>query len=435
MHPFVRTVLGAALAVSFAAPGVAAAQLRATLVASGFTRPLGLVQDPTDPGVQMVLEQAGRIRVLQQGVVQPDDFLDLTEHIASGGERGLLGLAFAPDYAQSGRLFVCFTDRSGNSVVARFRRSAANPLRADPASRFDLLWPDGRRSIEQPFSNHNGGHLAFGPDLFLYVGLGDGGSGNDPMNHAQNPRSLLGKMLRLNVLVSDADPEGYDVPATNPFVGRADVLAEIWSFGWRNPWRWSFDDHRRGGTGALLVADVGQNRWEEINYEPAGAGGRNYGWRIREGAHDNVTSAPPFVGPLREPIWEYGHGDGRSVTGGYVYRGTSLGSTYVGRYFFADFVASRVWSIALVVDPATREAAAGTPIEHTPELATAAMSPASFGIDASGELYLVSYGGAIYRIEGPPGQTPAPEPPAVNPGVGPRRNNGDSRGRAEPRRP
>jgi glucose/arabinose dehydrogenase len=442
LEPFMRlTIRGViALLCVIAVAGPAAAQLRATRVAGGFTRPLGFVQDPTDATVQLVLEQAGRIRAVKSGVIQSPDFLDLRPTILSGGERGLLGLAFAPDYATSRRFFVCFTNRSGDSVVARFRRSPTDPLRADPGSRFDFMWPGGERVIRQPFSNHNGGHLAFGPDGYLYVGMGDGGSGNDPQNHAQNPRSLLGKMLRLDVRVSDDDAEGYDVPQSNPYAGRTDVLWEIWSFGLRNPWRWSFDDPRRRGTGALLIGDVGQNRWEELNYEPAGRGGQNYGWRIREGAHDNVTSPPPFSRPLREPIWEYSHSEGRSVTGGFVYRGTALGTSFVGRYFFADFVSSRVWSVALNVDPVSREATAGGLIEHTADLGDAAASPSSFGVDANGELYLVSYSGAVYRIDGPPGQAPAPDPTIPPPGGDPRgdyprQRTGDAHGRARPRTP
>ena len=393
--------------------GGASAQIRATLVASGFTRPLGFVQVPGDPATQVVLEQAGRVRVLRNGVVQSTDFLDLRSQIASGGEQGLLGLAFAPNFSTSGRLFVCFTNLQGHSVVSRFTMASTDPLRADPASRFDFVWPGGRALIEQPFSNHNGGHLAFGPDGYLYIGFGDGGSGNDPMHLAQQPRSLLGKMLRLDASVPASDPQGYDVPPGNPFAGRSDVLGEIWAFGLRNPWRWSFDT-TRGGTGALVIGDVGQNAWEEVDYEPAGAGGRNYGWRLREGAHDNVTSLPAFFQPLRDPIWEYPRSSGQSITGGYVYRGTGLGTSFVGRYFFADFVSSRVWSIALTIDASTREATASNLVDHTADLASGAASPASFGVDASGELYLVSYNGSIYRIEGA-GTPSAPTQPATPP--------------------
>jgi glucose/arabinose dehydrogenase len=379
-------------------PASAAAQLRAEPVASGFTQPVAFVQDPSDPTVQVVVQQDGRIRVLKDGLLQAADYLDLHAVVLNSGEQGLLGFAFAPNYASSGRVFVNFINLSGHTVVARFVRSAANPLRADPATRFDFLWPGGQRFIAQPFANHNGGNLAFGPDGFLYIGMGDGGAGDDPFHHAQNPQSLLGKMLRIDVSVPDADVEGYNVPATNPFAGAAGVLPEIWSFGLRNPWRWSFDNPARGGTGALVIGDVGQGAWEEVDYEPPGRGGRNYGWRNREGAHNHVTSLPAFFQPLTDPVHEYNHSQGSSITGGFVYRGSALGLSFRGRYFFADFVASRVWSIRLTVNASTGEATAGDLIEHTSELGTAARNVASFGEDTSGELYIVSYAGAVSRL-------------------------------------
>ena len=281
-------------------------QLRAQPYAAGFSAPIAFVQDPLDRSVQFVVEQGGRIRVVREGSLLPNDFLDLRGAISAGGERGLLGMAFAPD-ANTGRLFVNFTNPSGNTVVARFRRST--PLAADPATRFDLRFngAGGAASIAQPFSNHNGGHLAFGPDGYLYVGLGDGGSGDDPDHRAQNPQELLGKMLRLDVNVADGHSIGYQVPGDNPFVSGGPVAArpEIWAFGLRNPWRYSFDDPAHGGTGALVIGDVGQGAFEEIDYEPRARGGRNYGWRNREGAHDNVTSRPPAFTPLVDPIHEY----------------------------------------------------------------------------------------------------------------------------------
>ena len=271
--------------------------------------------------------------------------------------------------------------------------------------------PSGTASIFQPFSNHNGGHLAFGPDGYLYIGLGDGGSGDDPGHRAQAPSELLGKMLRVDVSVDDGDPIGYRVPADNPFVngGPARTRPEIWAFGLRNPWRYSFDDPARGGTGALVIGDVGQNRWEEVDYEPANRGGRNYGWRNREGAHNNVTSLPPAFTPLVEPIHEYDHSAGQSITGGYVYRGAALGGNYQGRYFFADFIQGRVWSIALAIDSGG-EARASDLIEHTNELGGSQLgNVSSFGVDADGELYVVSYSrGAILKIIGPPTAPPAP---------------------------
>jgi len=415
----------------------ALAQIQTALVAGGLTQPVAFVQNPADPSMQVIVQQDGRVRVLKDGALLPTDYLDLRSVVRNSGEQGLLGLAFAPDYAASGRAYVSFVNLDGDTVIARFVRSSADPLRADPSSRFDFRWPDGRRFIEQPFTNHNGGNLAFGPDGFLYVGLGDGGSGNDPFHAAQNPQSLLGKMLRLDVSVSASDPEGYDVPATNPFVGRSDVLDEVWSLGLRNPWRWSFDDPALGGTGAMVIGDVGQSAREEIDYEPAGRGGRNYGWRNREGTLPNVTSLPPFSEPLVDPIYDYPRADGQSVTGGVVYRGFSLGSSFRGRYFFGDFVRSRVWSMLLTVNPATGEATASDLVEHTGVLGAAASSPASFGVDASGELYIVNYGGTVHRVFGPdvqpvPDPGPAPGPPSGQP-ARPRPPDAPTLGRAVPR--
>jgi glucose/arabinose dehydrogenase len=378
----------------------AAAQLRSSEVVTGLTSPVAFVQDPSDPSVQYIAEQGGRIRVVRGGVLQTPDFLNLGGSIVSGGESGLLGLAFPADYAASGRLYVNFTNLSGHTVVARFLRASTSPLTADPSSRLDLLWSTGERFITQPFANHNGGNLAFGPDGYLYVGMGDGGSGNDPNHLAQTPSSLLGKMLRIDVGVPPSDGAGFRMPPDNPFVGAAGTRPEIWAFGFRNPWRWSFDDPARGGTGALVIGDVGQNAFEEIDYEPPGRGGRNYGWRNREGAHDRVTTLAPAFLPLVDPIFEYSHADGVSITGGFVYRGTALGAAMRGRYFYAD-ITGRVWSLALTIHPATGEATASDLREHTAELGGTATTGlvSSFGVDASGELYIVSLDrGVILRI-------------------------------------
>jgi glucose/arabinose dehydrogenase len=396
-------------ALSWPLAGEAQTELRAHVYASGFSSPVAFVQDPTDRSVQYVVEQAGRIRVVRSGAVLAADFLDLSSAISSGGERGLLGMAFSPDYISSRRFYVNFTDPSGNTVIARFRRSAGNPLVADPGSRFDLRWggPDGPSFIAQPFANHNGGHLAFGPDGFLYIGLGDGGSGDDPAHRAQNPSVLLGKMLRVDVNVPDDDASGYRVPPSNPFVGTG-ALPEIWSFGLRNPWRYSFDDPTRGGTGALVIGDVGQGQWEEIDYEPPNRGGRNYGWRNREGAHTNLSSPEPAFQPLVDPIHEYSHNEGASVTGGYVYRGRALGPAYRGRYFFADLT-GRVWSLALSVNPVTGEAQASNLVEHTESLGGGAQLGliSSFGTGWDAELFIVSYSeGTILKI-GPSKIVPA----------------------------
>jgi glucose/arabinose dehydrogenase len=382
------------------------AQLRVRTQATGFSLPLAFVQDPTDRSAQFVVQQGGRIRVLRGASVLAQDFLDVSASIVAGGEQGLLGLAFPPDAATSRRFFVNFTNRAGDTVVARFRRSADAAV-ADPASRFDLRWggATGPAFIAQPFANHNGGNLVFGPDGFLYIGLGDGGSGGDPGNRAQNPQELLGKMLRIDVSVADSNPGGYDVPADNPFVRGAPIAArpEIWSVGLRNPWRYSFDDPARGGTGALVIGDVGQDRWEEVDFEPRNRGGRNYGWPLREGRHDYDPARRAAFTPLTEPIYDYGHDLGASIIGGFVYRGAALPSTYRGRYFFADLT-SRVWSLGLIVDPATGEARAADLGEHTAELGGASVlgSISSFGVDADGELYIVNYSsGRILKVIGP----------------------------------
>jgi glucose/arabinose dehydrogenase len=388
-------ISGFVIAASLLTVQTTVAQLRAPVFLSGFSAPVAFVQHPSDPTVQFVVEQAGRIRAIRNGTIA-GTFLDLTSAVLSGGERGLLGLAFPPDYASSGRFYINFTrSPDGHTVIARFRRSA-NPLIADPSSRFDLIWSTGLAYIPQPFSNHNGGCLAFGPDGFLYVALGDGGSGNDPENRAQRTTELLGKILRIDVGVADAHPQGFVAPAGNAGFARP----EIWSLGWRNPWKISFDPPSLGGSGAMLAADVGQNAWEEINYEPAGRSGRNYGWRNREGAHNNVVTIPPSVLPLVDPIFEYSHSVGSSISGGYVYRGGAIPSVR-GRYFFADFVTRRVWSIALAVSAATGEATVGDLVEHTVELGGSAAvgNVSGFGLDAAGELYIINYSaGSILKL-------------------------------------
>lgn len=406
--------LAAAVLVALAIAVDARAQLSTRVHASGFTSPVAFVQDPVSSNVQYVVEQAGRIRVVRDGAVLAADFLDLRDVVRSGGEQGLLGLAFDPGYAGNGRFYVNFTNLQGHTVVARFRRSGGNPLVADAASRFDLRWngASGAALIEQPFSNHNGGHLAFGPDGYLYIGLGDGGSGNDPGHLAQNATSLLGKMLRVDVNVPDSHATGYAIPSDNPFLDGSPIPArgEIWAFGFRNPWRYSFDDPSRGGTGALIVGDVGQGAWEEVDYEPAGRGGRNYGWRNREGAHNNVTSLPPAYQPLVDPIHEYDRTAGASITGGYVYRGRLLGASMRGRYVFGDFVRSRVWSAALSIDGSGEARVTGV-TEHTAELGGAAQlaGVSSFGVDSEGELYIVSYSrGVILKILGAVQTPPTP---------------------------
>ena len=415
-----RSVLFLAFAVLLIGTVSATAQLRLDPYVSGLSAPVGFVQDPATPSVQYVVQQAGLIRVIQNGALLPTPFLDVASIISCCGEQGLLGLAFPPDYAASGRFFVNFTNPAGHTVVARFLRSAGNPLVANFSSRFDLRWGSGQRFIPQPFANHNGGHIAFGPDGYLYIGMGDGGASNDPQHNAQDPMSLLGKMLRIDVNVALADVNGYVVPPDNPFPpGNAlGALPEIWAFGLRNPWKFSFDPPALGGTGAMFIGDVGQGMWEEIDYQPPGVGGRNYGWRNREGAHPNPNALtggnlPPAYEPLIDPITEYQHPVGASVTGGVVYRGRALRASYRGRYFYAD-LGGRNWSIALM-PAAGGEVTASPPLEHTAEFGGVERIGlvTAFGIDASGEIYIVGYTqGVIFKVVDP--TAPRLTPPAAD---------------------
>jgi glucose/arabinose dehydrogenase len=399
--PFVTAVILAAGGFQAGLP-----PLRAGVYVTGLEAPVAFVPDPTATSVFFAVEQTGRIRIVRNRVVS-ESLIDLRGAIAAGGERGLLGMALAPDFATSGRFFVNFTNTNGDTVVARFRRAPNGGV--DATSRFDLKWgPSLTPVIAQPFVNHNGGNLVFGPDGYLYIGMGDGGSGDDPQNNAQTPSALLGKMLRIDVSVSDTHPNGYVVPADNPFVSSTlpGVRPEIWAFGLRNPWRFSFDPVSLGGSGAMLIGDVGQGSREEIDYEPPGRGGRNYGWRLREGAQPNPTqqthSPPPAFQPLIDPIYDYPRSQGTSVTGGVVYRGRGLGAAFRGRYFFADYVSGRVWSMALSIGSNGEATAVGL-TEHTAELGGSNQlgNISSFAGDASGEIYIVSHTkGWVLRVFG-----------------------------------
>ena len=405
--------IGALLALlTTTASSQSAVGLHSLPLVSGLQSPVGFVADPTDRTTFYAIEQAGRIRIIQNRAIV-GDLLDFRGAIRSGGEQGMLGLAFAPNFASTGRFFINFTNINGHTVVARFRKNPGGG--ADLNSRFDLRFNDAEASdpavIFQPFANHNAGNLAFGPDGFLYICLGDGGSGNDPNNRAQDLSKLLGKTLRINVNVPDTDPTGYELPTDNPFINAAaPIRREIWNLGLRNPWRYSFDDVALGGTGALVIGDVGQNAFEEIDYEPRARGGRNYGWVRREGAHDTPNSPIRPIGPgaLLDPIHEYGRSQGASVTGGFVYRGRSLGNQYRGRYFFADYVSGRVWSLGLTLD-SNGEARVNGISEHTTELGGPSVlgNISSFGVDLDGELYIVSHTrGVVLRLVG---ELPRPE--------------------------
>ncbi len=349
-------------------------------VASGFSRPLYVTHAGDGSGRLFVVEQGGAIRVIKDGVVLAQPFLDVSGLISREAledgytERGLLGLAFHPGYADNGWLYINYTDVNGHTVVARYTVSADDPDRADPASAAPLLY------VQQPYANHNGGHMAFGPDGYLYVSLGDGGSGGDPDGNGQNLATLLGSILRLDVNVAD----GYAIPADNPFVDREGAHPEIWAWGLRNVWRFSFDR----ATGDLYLADVGQNQWEEINFQPvSSAGGENYGWNAFEGTH--VYSGQPAVSAVVAPVLEYAHSNGRcSVTGGYVYRGERIPALQ-GVYLYGDWCTGTIWS-------AQRDAGGFWQAVVSLE---SGRSISSFGEDEAGELYLVDYGGEVLRFE------------------------------------
>jgi glucose/arabinose dehydrogenase len=418
--PFIGLLAG--LCGGLAGPVSAAAQpvstsasLRLVPWITGLSQPVGLVADPVDPRVQYVIEKAGRIRIVEAGVLRPEILLDITAAVASTGEQGLLGLAFDPGYATTRRFWINYTRAGdGATVIARYTRRIDDPYRADAASRVDLRFDDHpeRRFIPQPATNHNGGRIVFGPDGLLYVAMGDGGGGNDQFLTAQDPTALLGKILRLDVHVPDvgaasldqmADAvRGYRIPPDNPFVDGIPVAAraEVWAFGVRNPWRVSFDAPSLGGSGGLYIADVGQGAREEVSYEPAGAGGRNYGWPLREGTIAN-PGAPTGPGaaylPLTPPLHDYPRSAGISITGGYVYRGGLLGVGMYGRYVFGDLT-GRLYSLAVDVDGVSGEATGADVRDHTAEVAPLAGSLVSIDVDAHGELFLVMLSGTIFRL-------------------------------------
>ncbi|MGE0553359.1 MAG: sorbosone dehydrogenase family protein [Gemmatimonadales bacterium] len=347
-------------------------------VASGLDTPVFLTAPPGDDRL-FVVEKRGRIRIIDDGTVRPTPFLDLTALVSNGGEQGLLGLAFHPDYATNGVFVVDYTDGAGNTRVASYRVSTQDPDRADPGSGHVLL------AVAQPYSNHNGGMLAFGPeDGHLYVALGDGGSAGDPQSNGQDRNTLLGSLVRLAV---DAAGQG-SIPADNPFVGQAGARAEIWSYGLRNPWRFSFDR----ANGDLYIGDVGQGQREEIDVSRAadGAGrGLNFGWNVMEGGNCYSPSSGCDRSGLTLPVLEYGHGPACSVTGGYVYRGAAVASLR-GTYFYADYCAGWVRSFRLESGQAAEQ-------REWTDLSSGGRIT-SFGEDAAGELYLLTENGRVSRI-------------------------------------
>lgn len=341
-------------------------------VATGLNKPIGIAHTNDQSGRLFIIEQAGLIKILKDGNLLPQPFLDISSQVSCCRERGLLGLAFHPNYVQNGYFFVNYTDRDGNTVISRFSCSD-NPDLADPASEVTLL------HVEQPYPNHNGGSVVFGPDGFLYFGLGDGGSGGDPHGNAQNNNSLLGKILRINIDSGDT----YSIPTDNPFVSGGGA-PEVWLYGLRNPWRFSFDRL----TGDMFIGDVGQDAWEEIDYYPAGSlGGSNFGWNYREGLHPYRKDAPPAGTTMIDPFAEYDHSQGESVTGGYVYRGEAL-PAWQGIYLYGDFASGKIWG--LIPSP--------TGVWQNELLFETQSAITSFGEDEQGEIYFTDYGGEVYRL-------------------------------------
>jgi glucose/arabinose dehydrogenase len=389
IRPAARRLRLAVLAATVAAIALSASPAAATtpaialsLVTSGLTKPV-LALGPNDgTGRLFVVEQPGRIRIVKGGSLVATPFLDITSLVSTGGEQGLLGLAFHPKFATNHQIYVNFTDKSGNTNIRMYKVSAANPDLIDATTARTIL------TIKQPYSNHNGGNLAFGPDGFLYIGMGDGGSAGDPGNRAQNTGQLLGKMLRIDV-DHKSGAKQYASPATNPYVGIAGA-DEVWQLGLRNPWRWSFDSL----TGALWIGDVGQSGYEEVDVAPqtaAGPGrGINWGWRQMEGFHCYNPASGCVTSGKTLPLLEYTHASGRcAITGGYVYRGSAI-PALAGTYLYADYCTGEIWGVgATATSPAS-----GTLLLDTP------MNVSSFGQDAAGELYVVDLGGSVYKVVG-----------------------------------
>ena len=353
------------------------------LMVKGLDQPVFMVDPADGSGRWFVVEQPGLIRIARDGIVEPEPFLDLTGVVnARGSEQGLLSMALHPDFAENGQFFVGYTanegDGAGDNTIARLTVSPDNPDQADPASLEVLL------AIPDPYQNHNGGLVMFGPDGYLYAGFGDGGSGGDPENNGQNPHALLGSILRLDVDQASGEMP-YGIPADNPFADGVEGAPEVWAYGLRNPWRFSFDRE----TGDLYIADVGQNQIEEINFQPADSpGGENYGWNVMEGSAcylDPQCDAEQFVAPVAE----YQHDKGCSVTGGYVYRGEEIPALR-GVYLFADYCTGLLWGLG-------RDASGAWSLSAPVETG---LRIASFGENSEGELFVLDLGGAIYGITG-----------------------------------
>lgn len=397
-HELLAATGALVLATSLAVPADAQTPLTTVRIASGLNAPLLATGSPIqgDERLFVVEQNEADVEIFKNTVKNAVPYLNLNTAttVTTGGERGLLGFAFHPDYAANGYSFVYYTGAGGASFVDRFTVSALDADRVENGSRVNLL------SFSQPFSNHNGGMLAFGPDGYLYIATGDGGSGNDPQCNAQNPNSFLGKMLRLDVDTIDSTGS-YSVPATNPFVGTAGFLPEIFHLGLRNPWRFSFDR----GTGDMYIGDVGQDAQEEVSFAPAGVGGLNFGWRVEEGTNckglGNCPASVPGCGSpaYTAPIHTYNHagafGGPCSITGGVVYRGCAI-PDLVGTYFFADYCSNNIWSLEF--DGTTVSNFQVRTGELDPPGALSINSITSFGEGPSGELLIVDQGGEVFQV-------------------------------------
>jgi glucose/arabinose dehydrogenase len=386
--------IGASVVFACAGGALGQATLTTARVASGLVQPLQVTHAPGDFARLYVVERGGRVKIVEGGVVRPQAFLDISALVTTSWlEWGLLGMCFDPDYATNGFIYVNYSSGTGGDTnIARFTRSAADPDRIDPASRETVLF------LQQPNQNHRGGWLGFGPEGYLYFSLGDGGGQNDPNNRGQNLNVLQGKINRIDVHGPDAYPadanKNYAVPTSNPFFGQIGAAREIWAYGLRNPWRCSFDR----ATHDLWIGDVGQSAWEEIDFQAAGfAGGANYGWRCMEGNHcTGMTGCTCNAASLVRPVHEYARSIGQSVTGGYVYRGCAM-PEWDGTYFFADYQTGRIFSFRYAGGVVTEL------LERTAQLdppgSQSITSVASFGEDAYGELYMCDYnGGEIFKI-------------------------------------
>ncbi|MFN2564554.1 MAG: sorbosone dehydrogenase family protein [Gemmatimonadaceae bacterium] len=389
--------LAAAAAAALSAAGCRAASsgapvpsdaLQLVEVAGGLSNPLHLTAPAGDERL-FIVEQAGRVQVVKGSLLLARPFLDITSQVLSGGEHGLLSVAFHPRYAENGYMYVNYTDRAGDTRVERYTVSAADPDAADPASAHLVL------TVAQPYANHNGGLVLFGPDGMLYVGMGDGGSGGDPHGYGQSKATLLGKLLRLDVDGAQAGAP-YAIPPDNPFAGEAGSRGEIWALGLRNPWRFAFDR----AANLIYVADVGQNRWEEVHVAPANRSGVNYGWSVLEGS-ECFGGSPLCNAPgLERPVVEYSHAEGCSIIGGFAYRGRRI-PAIAGHYFYSDLCAGFLRSFRYAGGSIVRNLrnVRGNIVEQRTWDVGNVGQVLSFGEDANGELYVLSANGRVYRLE------------------------------------